>query len=201
MALVIVVLGISLCFGGARRAGAQIPGPARCREICADSWPGHCFSSPLLTRPFVRLLTWSSNSYCARFEYCTTFTETKYSLDEIRQLVDEASKSGTVDVQAGEIATRALELEHVRARDVMIPRQEVVAIPRHAKVEEVHRILLEHGHTRLPVFERQLDNVVGYLNVKDILAVAWDPRLFILEDLVRPAYFVPESVRALDSAR
>ena len=40
--------------------------------------------------------------------------------------------------------------------------------------------------------------MVGYLNVKDILAVAWDPRLFILEDLVRPAYFVPESVRALD---
>ena len=109
--------------------------------------------------------------------------------------MDEASKSGTVDVQAGN-RTRALELEHVRARDVMIPRQEVVAIPRHAKVEEVHRILLEHGHTRLPVFERQLDNVVGYLNVKDILAVAWDPRLFILEDLVRPAYFVPESVRA-----
>ena len=129
-----------LCFGGARRAGARSPWPCAVPRDIALILARPLLFVSLLTRPFVRLLTWSSNLVLRPFRDRTTFTETKYSLDEIRQLVDEASKSGTVDVQAGEIATRALELEHVRARDVMIPRQEVVAIPRHAKVEEVHRI-------------------------------------------------------------
>ena len=80
----------------------------------------------------------------------------------------------------------------------MIPRQDVVLLPRRASFEEVQRILLEHTHTRLPVFDRDADDIVGYINVKDILCVAWDPALFILEDLLRPAYFVPESLTLLD---
>ena len=48
------------------------------------------------------------------------------------------------------------------------------------------------------MFDGDVDNVVGYVNVKDILAVAWNPHLFILEDLLRPAYFAPDSLSALD---
>jgi putative hemolysin len=159
------------------------------RPLLALSW---------LARPFVWMFTKSSNALLRPFRDETTFTETKYSVEELQQLVGEAAKAGSVHPEAGEIASRAFDFAELRAEDVMVPRQEVVMLPRQATAAEVQRILLEHTHTRLPVFDGAVDNVVGYVNVKDILAVAWDPRLFILEDLLRPAFFAPESLSALD---
>jgi putative hemolysin len=151
-----------------------------------------------LARPAVRLLTASSNVLLRPFRDRTNFIEAKYSAEELQQIVDEAAKAGSLNPEAGEIASRALEFAELEVRDVMIPRQDVVAIPRHANAASVQSIVLEHGHTRMPVYDGEIDNVVGYINVKDILAIAWDPRLFIIEDLLRPAYFVPESLGVLD---
>jgi putative hemolysin len=162
-------------------------------------WVGRpLLSLAWIARPIVSLLTASSNLLLRPFRDQTSFTETRPSAEELQDLVDQAAKAGTVNPELGEIASRALDLQGLKASDVMIPRQDVVLLPRHAGLEEVQRILLEHTHTRLPVFEDDVDNIVGYINVKDILCVAWDPKLFILEDLLRPAYFVPESLDLLD---
>jgi len=159
------------------------------RPLVALSW---------LARPVVWAFTMSSNALLKPFRDQTTFTETKYSVEELQQLVGEATKAGSVHPEVGEIASRALEFAELRAEDVMVPRQDVVMLPLRATASEVQRILLEHTHTRLPVFDGDADNVVGYVNVKDILAVAWNPNLFILADLLRPAYFAPDSLTALD---
>jgi putative hemolysin len=159
------------------------------RPLVALSW---------LTRPLVWVFTGTSNAVLKPFRDRTTFTETKYSVEELQQLVDEAARAGSVHPEVGEIASRALEFPELRAVDVMVPRQQVVMLPRQATAAEVQRILLEHTHTRLPVFDGDVDNVIGYVNVKDIIAVAWNPNLFILDDLVRPAYFAPESLSAPD---
>jgi len=159
---------------------------------------GPLLSLSWMARPVVRFLTASSNLLLRPFRDQTTFTETRHSAEELQQLVDEASAAGTVNPGAGEIASRALDFAGLKAMDAMIPRQDVVLLARHASLEEVQRILLERNHTRLPVFGDDVDDIVGYINVKDILCVAWDPKLFILEDLLRPAYFVPESMELLD---
>ena len=151
-----------------------------------------------LARPLVWGFTMSSNALLRPFRDQTTFTETKYSVEELQQLVGEATKAGSVHPEVGEMASRALEFAELRAEDVMVPRRDVAMLPRQATASEVQRILLEHTHTRLPVFDGDVDNVVGYVNVKDILAVAWNPNLFILEDLLRPAYFAPDSLSAVD---
>lgn len=150
-----------------------------------------------LARPLVWVLTVSSNGVLKPFGDRTTFTETRHSAEELQQLVEEASRAGTVHPHAGEIAARALEFGELTAGEVMVPRQQVVMLPRHAPPDEVQRILLEHTHTRLPVYEGRMDNVVGYASVKDLLALAWEQKLIVLEDVVRPPYFVPESQRAV----
>jgi putative hemolysin len=149
-------------------------------------------------RPIISILTASSNLLLRPFSDRTSFTETRHSAEELQHLVDQAAKAGTVSPEVGEIASRALDFPGLKVSDAMIPRQDVVLLPRDAGLQEVQRILLEHTHTRLPVFEGEVDNIVGYINVKDILCVAWDPTLFILEDLLRPPYFVPESLDLLD---
>jgi putative hemolysin len=82
--------------------------------------------------------------------------------------------------------------------DVMVPRQVVVAISRRAPPDEVRRVLLEETHSRMPVYEDRIDNIVGYVSVKDMLSMAWEQQLIVLEDVMRPPYFVPESSRAVD---
>jgi putative hemolysin len=155
-----------------------------------------------LSRPLVKLLTGSSNAILRLFHQGpANFSEAKYSAEELQQLVDEAAKAGTVHPEVGEIASRALEFTDLTAQDVMIPRHDVVMLRRDATVAEVQGTLLEHTHTRIPVFDGDVDNVIGYVNVKDILLLAWDPKVFILDDLLRPAYFVPRSIGALDLLR
>jgi putative hemolysin len=151
-----------------------------------------------MARPFVWLLTASSNVVLRLFGDRTTFTEARVSPEEIQEIVDEAALAGTVDKSAGEIASRAIDFAGLAAVDVMLPRTRVVAISRSATPEEVQRVVLEHGHTRMPVYEGAVDNVVGYITVKDVLALVWDQKLFVLEDIVRPAFYVVETMRAVD---
>jgi putative hemolysin len=131
----------------------------------------------------------------------TTFTESRHSAEELQQLVEEASQAGTIDPEAGEIAARALELPDLTAADVMVPREIVSMVPRRASHQELRQILLEHTHNRMPVYEDRVDNVVGYINVKDLLVLAWEQRLIVLEDVIRAPYFVPESKNAVELLR
>ncbi|HET9958314.1 MAG TPA: hemolysin family protein, partial [Polyangiaceae bacterium] len=151
-----------------------------------------------LARPLVWLLSSSANVLLRPFGDKTTFTETRHSAEELQQLVEEATQAGTIHPEAGEIAARALELPELTVADVMVPRRDVVMMARQAKADDIRRIVLEHTHSRLPVYEERVDNVVGYISVKDLIALAWDHQLIVLEDVLRPAFFVPESKRAVE---
>ncbi len=152
-------------------------------------------------RPVVWLLTAVSNLFLRFFGDKTTFTETRLSRDELQQLVEEAAKTGSVDPRASEIASRALGFGEVTVAEVMVPRTRVVAIRRNAPPEEVQRVILEEGHSRMPVFDGSIDNIVGYFVARDVLALAWEKGLVVLEDILRPPHKVPESTRALDLLR
>ena len=152
-------------------------------------------------RPLVWFLTAVSNLFLRIFGDKTTFSEARLSRDELQQLVEEAAKTGSLDPRASEIASRALGFGEVSVAEVMVPRSRVVALPRNAPREEVQRIILELGHSRMPVFDGGLDNVVGYVVARDVLAIAWEQGLIVLEDILRPTYNVQEGTRAIDLLR
>ena len=84
----------------------------------------------------------------------------------------------------------------------MVPRTRVVALRRGAPPEEVQRVILEEGHSRMPVYDGSIDNIVGYVVARDVLALAWEKGLVVLEDILRPPHKVPESTaRARSPAR
>jgi putative hemolysin len=149
-----------------------------------------------VAKPLVWFLTASSNLVLRPLGDRTTFGESRLSREELRQLVQEAAKTGAVDASSGEIASRALEFDQLTAADIMVPRSRIDAIPRDASADEVKRRLLETGHSRMPVFDGTLDSIVGYITAKDVLALAWEGQLIILADLLRPTHFVPVSVPA-----
>lgn len=87
-----------------------------------------------------------------------------------------------------------LEFRETIVREVMIPRTEIVAIRSDASIEEITRIIAEHGHTRIPVYRENIDNIIGILNVKDLLKY-WSRRITEdeLRSLLRKPYYIPET--------
>jgi putative hemolysin len=154
-----------------------------------------------LMRPFVWFLTASSNLVLRLFGDRTTFVESRLSRDELRQLVEEAAKAGSVDPRASEIASRALGFDEVTVAEIMVPRIRISALRRTASVEETQRILLEDGHSRMPVYDGSLDNIVGYVVARDVLALVWEKGLVVLDDILRPPHKVAYSTRAMDCLR
>lgn len=154
-----------------------------------------------VVRPLVWILTSVSNVFLRMFGDRTTFSETRLSRDELQQLVEEAAKTGSVDPRASEIASRALGFGEVTVAEVMVPRNRVVALHKTAPPEEIQRVLLEQGHSRMPVYDGNLDNIAGYIVARDVLSLAWEKGLIVLDDIMRPAHKVPEATRALDLLR
>jgi putative hemolysin len=154
-----------------------------------------------LMRPMVWLLTACSNVVLRMFGDKTSFTEARMSRDELRELVEEAAKTGSVDQGASEIAARALELPDVAVAEVMIRRDKIVAIRRDAPPAEVQRVLLEEGHSRTPVYDGDLDRIIGYVVARDVLALAWERNLVAFEDIVRPLFVVPLNARIVSVLR
>lgn len=151
-----------------------------------------------LARPIISVLTFTSNLVLKPFGDSTNFRESRYSPDELQEIVEQAKDAGALHPQAAEIASRALDLPELTAEDVMVPRQEVVMLPRNASLTTVHEILIQHPHTRLPVFGAGPDDVVGYVHVKDLAKLSWQQQKGTLEDALRAPFFVPTSKSALD---
>ena len=151
-----------------------------------------------ISRPLVWILTVSSNSILRIFGDRTSFTEARLSTEELRALVDEALKAGSLNRHAGEIASRALVFGDLTASDVMVPKVKCTSLSLEAAPNQIRQVLLENLHSRYPVFDQHVDRIIGYVATKDILLVAWDEALFVLKDLVRPAYFVRAAMKAVD---
>jgi putative hemolysin len=152
-------------------------------------------------RPVVWLLTISSNAILKLFGDRTSFTEARLSREEVQDVVKEAARTGAVEQPIGEIAARAFRLGDLPTSAVMVPRAQVIALPRSARVADLQRLLLEAGHSRMPVYADDLDDIVGYVMAKDILALIWEESLIVLQDIVRPAVTVSAATPIIATLR
>ena len=115
---------------------------------------------------------------------------------EIMDVVSEGEKTGLVDEQQANMIEAVVEFADTTADEIMTPRTDVEGIEVHASLEQVKRIAREEGHSRFPVYEENLDNIVGVLYVKDLLHMVGKENghePFDLRAIVREALFVPES--------
>lgn len=149
-------------------------------------------------KPAVWFLTASSNLVLRLFGDRTSFTESRVSSEELQQMLEEAGKTGSLDPRVGDIASRALDFGDLLAVDVMVPRNSVVAVEVETSLEDVRNLIAERGHQRLPVYEGDIDNVIGMLMVKSLFALPPGGPPVTLRELMRPPVFVPDAMRAVD---
>ncbi|MBD3635203.1 MAG: CBS domain-containing protein [Methylophaga sp.] len=117
--------------------------------------------------------------------------------EQLIELIRSASERHILDSEALSIVEGALSVSQMQARDIMIPRSQVVMVSRDAPAEETLKLVTETAHSRFPVIDDDRDDVIGILLAKDLLSavVSSGDFKFDLRELLRPAVFIPESKR------
>ncbi|HYH84063.1 MAG TPA: CBS domain-containing protein [Pyrinomonadaceae bacterium] len=114
--------------------------------------------------------------------------------DHLQALIDVGEEEGILEEDEGELIQSIMEFGETQAGEVMTPRTDIVALPLTANVREARDVMVESKYSRLPVYREQIEDVVGIIYVRDLLAYWADGREDEgIEPLLRPAYFVPET--------
>jgi putative hemolysin len=141
----------------------------------------------------VRLLTMAGNLFLAPFKDRTTFMESRISEEEFKLILEEGTKSGVIDKTEHELIKSIFEFTDTTAKEVMIPRTDVVALNINTSRDKIVRAVLEEGYSRMPVYKDTIDNIIGVIYTKDMLGLLEYSDVIILQDIIRPAYFIPET--------
>ncbi len=154
----------------------------------------------VILKPFVALAARLRRSLAAPgsdLESTALVTE-----EEIMTLVDAGEEGGSIEQAEKEMIYSIFHLDETIAREIMVPRIDVVALEIDTPLSEAREVIIKAGHSRIPVYETSLDNIKGLLYAKDLLAV-WHSgdQTLDMASLLRPAMFVPESKRASDLLR
>ncbi len=115
---------------------------------------------------------------------------------ELRMLIDISAEEGAVGEEEAELMERVFRFYDRRVNEVMVPRTEVVWLEGGTTLAEFYKMYDETPHTRFPVYQESLDNVVGIVNIKDVLRAVAQRRVtdeMPVDGLMRPVYFVPET--------
>jgi CBS domain containing-hemolysin-like protein len=118
---------------------------------------------------------------------------TELSEDEIKQVIDAGTERGVLDKTEHELIKSILEFSDITAKEIMVPRPDVIALDLNMTREALMRRVIDEGYSRMPVYERTIDNIVGVVYTKDLLSLLEHRDLIILQDILRPPFFVPES--------
>lgn len=147
-------------------------------------------------RPVIWLLSVSVNGVLRLLRLKVEAEEENVTEDEIRMMVDLGGEKGAIDEDEQEWIQNVFDFGDISVREAMTPRSDVNALDIESTDEEIMEMIQESGHSRFPVYEESVDTVLGILNARDYLLDRGTGKKTPLKDLLRSAYFVPETIKA-----
>jgi CBS domain containing-hemolysin-like protein len=142
-------------------------------------------------RPPVRLLLRFFDALLLHRGTTARYSPPPPPLEEIEKILSDEARGGAPGAPSAELVHGLFSFAERTVKEIMVPRTRVVGVPVEATAQEVIDLLAEEGHTRMPVFQGDLDNIKGVLHAKDVIPLLAHPELIVLQDLLRPALFIP----------
>lgn len=120
--------------------------------------------------------------------------------EAIEEFIEESETTDAEQTQTGEssLLLNILKLGEKTAYDVMTPRVDIRAVPETIDFKGLIETVREHGHSRVPIYRANLDDIVGIVHIKDVLPYTFEPQSFDLQKIMRAPMFVAPSIRVLD---
>ncbi len=149
--------------------------------------------------PLVAFLTWTTQKISRLFG-ADVAAEARISSEELRLIIEQGGEQGILEAEEEQMIHAVIELGDQRIHEVMVPRIDMVALPATASFERAIDTVVEEGHSRVPVYEESIDEIIGILYAKDLLPFlkgSAGPRP-TLRAILRTPVFVPESMSVDD---
>ncbi len=148
-----------------------------------------------VTIPFVKILSVSTNAVVRLFGIDPHADPESVTEEEIRMMVDVGEEKGVIEDVQKEMINNIFEFDDLDAGDIMTHRTDMVAIEADDPLEDVVRLSVEEGRSRIPVYEEDPDNIIGVVYIKDLLPFVGHqlPKETTLRSIMREAYYIPET--------
>jgi putative hemolysin len=147
----------------------------------------------LLFKPILKLFEWHDR-LVRRIVGQPAETSDEVKEEQLLNVVEQSKLDGVVDEEEVNMIANVLELDETTAEQIMTPRTDLTALPVETVLAGIVEIIHSTGHSRIPIYEGTVDNIVGILYIKDLLnEIGKETFTFVLRQKMRPAYFVPET--------
>jgi CBS domain containing-hemolysin-like protein len=147
-------------------------------------------------KPFIWVLTGTANFLLRAIGITPSKVgEIVHSPEELELIVAQGVKSGGLNKTEQELISSIFEFSTTTAKEIMIPRTDVVAIKFDTPRDRLIQIVTEEGYSRMPVYKDSIDNIIGLIYTKDLISLLEHRDLIVLQDIIRPAYFVPDAIK------
>jgi CBS domain containing-hemolysin-like protein len=148
-----------------------------------------------LLHPLIIIFNGTSNFILRLLHIKPTKRSPLVTEEELRLMIEVGKEEGVLSEEERKMLHRIFEFGDMHLSEVMVPKDKIIAVNINATSDDLLNIFVEEGHARLPVYENSIDNIVGIIYARDLLYILRDKSLFLLPDLLHPAYFTSASTR------
>ena len=154
------------------------------------------FSGPIrilmiILTPFIIIINFLAKGVLRILGYKEDKNKTSFTEDELRTIVEVSHEEGVLENDEREMINNVFDFGESQAKDVMIPRIDMTCISIDSTFDEIVEVFRKDKYTRLPVYETSVDNVIGIINVKDLL-LCEDKKNFSVQNILRKPYYTYE---------
>ncbi|MBM3252915.1 MAG: HlyC/CorC family transporter [Candidatus Omnitrophica bacterium] len=151
--------------------------------------------------PIVKFFTIFSNFLISLFGIEKTKRSPLITEEELKLMIEIGKEEGVILDEERKMLHRIFEFGDTIASEVMVPRKDIVAVSVDATADELLNLFVEEGHSRVPVYKENIDNIIGIVYARDLLHIWLNKQLIIIPDLIHPAFFVNQSKKVNDLLR
>ncbi len=151
-----------------------------------------------LFKPFIWVLNGLANVILKKIGISPIHGHEVHTSEELQLLLDQGKESGALDSSEHELIKNVFDFNDRTVKKIMIPRTSIVAIDINSDYTVFANFVINEGYTRIPVYRNSIDDIIGYIHVKDLLVKELKEQKIKLSDLIRPVYYIPESKRIAD---
>ncbi len=189
----VIITGLLVVLGEMVPKVATLQQPERVAMLSAQ--PMKVFSN--IFKWFIDILDWSTKLVLRILGLKLVGEHSLiYTVDDLKQMINESEESGVIESPEREMIESVFDFGELLVRQVMIPRTEIVAIEGETKLKDIIALVTKYSYTKLPVYESDLDQIVGILHVKDVLHVMNQPgsQGTTARELARETLYLPETL-------
>lgn len=138
---------------------------------------------------FIQVNTFVKNKFFATTE------ETSEVEEELLTMIEESEGDGKIEKREGELLKNAIEFNDIRVDEILQPKNKMIMVEKSLPKEEIYKIIVAEKYSRIPVYDKTTDNIVGILSEREFLRKYVKEKEFLLEDILRKVIFIPDTLK------